>query len=258
MGGISRRDTFSLGLQRFLAWLTLPLIASGVHFYFSVIRRHRVHDRARVRRVYRELLKDRRPTLICPNHLTMFDSIYLHCALASPWRLFWSHRYYTWNLPAAENFKSTFFLSTLTYLSKCIPVDREGSAEHRNHILAQVGYLLRQGETFTIFPEGGRSRSGRIEPENVTYGIGHILKEFSDARVICVYCRGDEQRSYSDLARRGDIFYIELEGLNISTSHKGLRGVRDIAGQVIGKLKQMEDVYFQKHPAVREGDDARQ
>src|SRR6266508_4537149 len=96
----------------------------------------------------------------------------------------------------------------------------------------------------TIFPEGGRSRTGRIDPERVTYGIGQILKDYDNPLVVCLYVRGKHQTTYSYLPRRGDEIYVDLELLEPKTEATGLRKARDIARQVIFKLKEMEDRYF--------------
>ncbi len=40
-----------------------------------------------------------------------------------------------------------------------------------------------------IFPEGGRTRTGRVDTEGFSYGVGRFVKEFPDLKVMCLYLR---------------------------------------------------------------------
>ena len=95
-----------------------------------------------------------------------------------------------------------------------------------------------------IFPEGTRSRTGRITVETVSYGIGKIIKELPGCDVLCVYLRGASQDSYSHFPVKGETFSIDLELMAPVTKFKGLRAVRDYSAQVISRMKQMENRYF--------------
>ena len=65
------------------------------------------------RRIYREALADGRPVIVCANHLTMVDSIYLHHAFASIADYLVSFRRFSWNVPAVENFKRNLLLRSI-------------------------------------------------------------------------------------------------------------------------------------------------
>src|SRR5690606_37039046 len=92
----------------------------------------------------------------------------------------------------------------------------------------------------SIFPEGGRSRTGRVDTENFAYGVGQLLLAVPEARVLCVYLRGRKQTGHSDWPQRGDEYAVDLEVFRPATVEQGLRGARDLATQVVQKLAEME------------------
>ena len=183
----------------------------------------------------------------------MFDSLYLHRGLASFGTYIRNFRLFSWNIAAREHFKSTLILRLVTYLGRCIPIDRDGDSEHHRRVLDQYAYLLKRGHICTIFPEGGRSRSGRVEPENVAYGIGRLLMELDSPRVLCVYMRGAAQETCTRHPARGDEMHLELDLIRPRTEAKGLRGARELSRAVIGRLKEMEDSYFAKRGKAAAG-----
>ncbi len=182
--------------------------------------------------------------MICANHLTMFDSIFIQYALNGVWGYLKEFRLFSWNTPAVENFKATIFMSLFTYLGKTIPIDRQGSSDHHKLVLNKVRYLMEHGHICTIFPEGGRSRTGKIEVENVTYGVGNILSEMEDYRVLCIYLRGSRQEKHSPLPPYNDSIYMKMETIEPRSEQSGRRAARDISVQIITRLKEMEDEYF--------------
>ena len=246
----SSKEIASLERQRVLGWLAFPVVGSAAIFYMRFIRRNRVKNLAAVRRRFREITRVRRPIVICANHLTMIDSLLLHWALSSPLDYMRRFRLFAWNVPAVENFKRGFAVSLFTYLGKTVAIDRAGSAEHHRAVLGKLGHLLRAGDAVTIFPEGGRSRTGRVEPGEVTYGVGQVLRDVPDALVVCAYVRGDRQKTWGQLPARGDEIEVDLEPLEPRTSADGLRASRDLSRQIILKLKEMEDRHFSRRAAM--------
>lgn len=235
----------ALSRQTRLGWLAFPIVGPGVVLYMRVLRSNRIVGMAAARRLYQQALATGRPTLVCANHLTMYDSFYLHHALSSLAGYWLDFRRLSWNLPAIENFGHSRTLRTLLFLGKCIPIDRAGEAEHHDQVLSQVLHLVRQGHVCTIFPEGGRSRTGRIQPEDVTYGVGHILRELDRPQVLCVYLRGERQETWGHAPARGDTLHLSVRLIEPETGHTGLRASRDLSRQVIRALKAMEDSYFE-------------
>jgi hypothetical protein len=242
---MDRRAIFMLRLQNFLGRLAIAFVAP---FYFLIA--HALHYRIRnlheLRRECKEALDGHKgPWLICANHLTMIDSFILSYVAFSFIRHFTSYKKLPWNLPERRNFQSNPFLAVLCYLSKCIPVDRGGSREKMRKVLDSCSYLLRHGHTIMIFPEGGRSRTGRVERENFSYGVGRFIEEVDDCKVMCLYLRGDKQHRYGMIPAWGDRFYASMEVLTpVKANRSGLRAQRDYARQIIDRIACMEEKYF--------------
>jgi hypothetical protein len=95
-----------------------------------------------------------------------------------------------------------------------------------------------------VFPEGERSRTGRVDAEATTYGVGRLVRSLPGCRVLCVYLRGEDQGAYSDVPARGDRFRVSVEHFEPKTDHRGLRGSIDISRQVLARLARMEAEYF--------------
>jgi 1-acyl-sn-glycerol-3-phosphate acyltransferase len=240
----SRREVAALELQKLLGWLAFPWVSSTAIFYLRVVRGNRVKNLAEVRRRFRDIARTERPIMICANHLTMVDSFFVHWALASPFAYFRRYRLFAWNVPATENFQRGVLLRLMSYLGKTVPIDRAGTPSHHKAVLGKLAHLLRHGDLVTIFPEAGRSRTGRVEVEQVAYGVGRILRDVPDALVVCVYQRGERQETWGFQPERGDELHVELEVLEPKTEHRGLRASRDLSLQVIGRIKAMEERYF--------------
>jgi 1-acyl-sn-glycerol-3-phosphate acyltransferase len=239
-----KHDSLKLFIQMMFGWCAVIPLGSVIVFVLRFVFRYRIKNLPEIRRAYKKFTDTRQPVLICPNHLTMIDSVILVWAFGSMcWYLF-NYRKLTWNVPAVENFKNTKLRSFITYLSKCIPVDRQGSKEHHDRVLRNTIYLMKKLQVFTYFPEGGRSRTSRIDTENIRYGVGKLAAEIPDLKVICVYMRGEGQKEYSETPKKGEIFDISFKELYPKTQYAGLRAHRDISTQIIGTLKSMEDEYF--------------
>ncbi|MDI9569511.1 MAG: lysophospholipid acyltransferase family protein [Pseudomonadota bacterium] len=243
-----KRARISLFLQIFLARLTVGIVAP-LYFLFLKGRGYRVRATDAMRRRWKELRKEHPgPWLICGNHLTLIDSmliVYALMSLVDHWREF---RAIPWNLPEKANFQRQLWKAALCYLAKCIPVRRGGNQEEMWETMAKCKEVLRRRQVLMIFPEGGRSRTGRVDKENFSYGVGRLLQDHPSCRVLCVYLRGDGQECYSDLPARGETFTVHLEAFHPRRPEReGLRGQRELAGQIISRLVQMEEKYFAHH-----------
>lgn len=241
MEELSTHDARGLHLQAALGRLAFPWLGPSSIAYMRLVRRHRVPNVAALRRRFAAIAAAGRPILICANHLTMVDSVFIHYALGSLPRYFLDYRRLSWNVAAAENFHANVLLRMMTYFNKTLYIDRTGTPEHRALVLAKLGHLAAHGQIVTIFPEGQRSRTGRVEPDEVSYGIGRILEDLTDPIVVCVYVRGERQATYSNIPAKGDVIHVDLEVLEPKTASQGLRAARDLSRQVILKLKEMED-----------------
>ena len=242
---ISTRDRLGLLVQEALAQALSLLTYYSIEAWLRA-RRYAIPDCRRTRAEFEaQVARERGALLICANHLTLIDSLIIQWALTPGWRLPLRRDLFTWNLPDRHNLFRKRAVRVLGYLGKCIPVIRRATPEETRRTLDKVAFLLRRGQSVLIFPEGGRSRVGRVDTENLTYGVGRILQETPGARVLCVYARGRGQREFSNYPRTGERFFVRLRRITPSTGLSGMRGARDLATQVITQLSDMETEYFE-------------
>ena len=99
----------------------------------------------------------------------------------------------------------------------------------------------RAARSALIFPEGGRSRSGRVEVENAAYGVGRIVKALPGCRVLCVYLRGDAQDDVQRPARaRRALPRAARAGSSRRPSSAGCAARSTIARQIVARLAELE------------------
>jgi len=265
MKGMGTKSRHLLSIQRHLGRLASIVIGPLV-FLFIKCMHYRICDLKKMRETIRSRIDEYDgPWLICPNHLTMIDSLVIAYAIAPMHRYIADYRMLPWNLPERSNFQRNIFLTVVCYLAKCIPISRGGDREAMKHTLDKCVYLLTKGELVLVFPEGGRARTGRIDGENFSYGVGRFVTTVKNCRVMCMYLRGEGQTSYSNLPRFGERFTMKIDTLRPSSPFTGLKGQRDCAHQIVERLKEMEEDYFalrgQRHrrsdDIVREREDQR-
>ncbi len=238
-----------LKLQIIIGKIMSFAVAPLYILYLRIIRGYRIRNLRQIRKQWKELTQEHAgPWLICSNHLTMIDSLIITYGLLSLADHFRHYGKIPWNLPEQANFYHSWSLRTICYLGKCLPVHRGGDRDKMRHTLASCRELLAAKQHLMIFPEGGRSRTGRINRDDYSYGPGRFLTEHPECRVLCVYLRGDRQDNYSNLPLRGDRFTMEIEAMAPElTTLSGLKAQRHYAGLIIGKLSQMEEDYFAAH-----------
>ncbi len=244
---LSARSRAALRLQRALGWLTAPLWIAALVAGMRLGMGWRIADVRAIRRRFRAL-RQRGPVLICANHLTLVDSALIAWALQSPASYLWQFAALPWNVPEWRNFANSPWKRVLVYLMKCVPVRRGGDRTSVSESLNRLTWLLQQGETVLIFPEGGRSRDGRIRTRKPAHGVGRILARVPECQVVCVYLRGEMQDTWSDLPARGDRFHLQVEPVTVTTAHRGVRGSLDRTHQVLDRLVAMEQVHFNESP----------
>ena len=219
-----------------------------VPLYFTAIRLrgYRIHDLERVRDEWSRFFQEHKgPWIVCANHLTMVDSVILaYTMLSLPNQIIRFHLV-PWNLPERTNFQRNPLLTALCYLAKCIPIGRGGNRDEMRKTLERCQYILSRRQNLLIFPEGGRSRTGRVNLENYSYGVGRFVKACDGYRLLCVYLRGDRQETYGSIPRFGEQFTVTLEELVLQESGlRGLRAQRDYSTQIIQRVAKMEEDYF--------------
>lgn len=246
---LNRAARFGLRLQAVLARILLPLFYPGYHLLLRFGFNYRIPGYRKIRADIRAAVgREKRPLIICPNHLTMIDSIILLWALTPWWRTFWDLRFFSWNTPEKTNFAHNAALRFFTYIGKCIEVVRRGPREETQKVLAKLKVLLMHGHSLMMFPEGKRSRTGRVDTEDFAYGVGKVVEDIrelgAEPQVLCLYLRGKNQQTYSTVPQRGEVFYLDFRVVTPHTSYKGLRAHRDIATQIVANLAEMEQEYF--------------
>lgn len=220
-------------------WVTLSVIA--MRFWY----RYKIADVAGVRARYRALRRQSDgPLLICANHLTLVDSFVIAWALGSGNYWLTHPDELPWNTPESTNFGKTWFSRALIFLAKCIPITRGGAREGVAIVLDRVRHLLTRGETALIFPEAGRSRSGRVEESSAAWGVGRIVGSIPGCRVLCVYMRGDHQETWSDFPVTGETMRVDMACIEPKSDTRGIRRSRDIGQQIVRQLQCMEEDYF--------------
>ena len=232
-------------IGRWFAFLWVPACVAVMRWAF----RWKVVDIEAAREAYGQVWKTGGPLLICANHLTMLDSAVIGWALGSPGWYVRNYPALPWNTPERENFASTWWKRVLTWLMKCVPIVRGGDRGAVGATLNRLAYLMQQGEAVLVFPEGGRSRTGRVDAEAVTYGVGRLVKASPGCRVLCVYLRGESQETWTGLPARGERFHIQLECFEPKTDKKGMRGTLDLNDQILSRLQAMEAAHFRSRDA---------
>lgn len=242
---LTRRERFALWLQRVVSRVTSFFWIPASVFTMRFLLGYRIRNASSLRKRFRSLIRESdAPVLICANHLTMVDSALVAWALGGPWWSILNFRWVPWNLPEVTNFASGGLASIATWLTKCIPIRRGGRREEVSSVLRRVQHLLSRGETALVFAEGGRSRTGRVEPDQVAHGMGRIAASVNGCKALCVYLRGDRQNTWSMLPVVGDSFYVDIDMFEPSSESSGIRRSRDFAQQIGQRLAHMEEKYF--------------
>ena len=236
---------FALGVQRevgrWLGFVWIPLITVLLRYG----ARYRVDGLESVRREYRRLRTETSgPLLLCANHLTLIDSAIIAWALGSVGWYFRNYSSLPWNVPERKNFATTIPQRFGSYVMKCLPITRGGSRSDVARVLAEFSYVLSRGEAGLVFPEGGRSRSGRVDIDSAAPGVGRIVRALPGCRVLCVYLRGRRQTTFSDYPAHGEHFRVELRLIQPRSEQGGLRGSRNVARQILSELAAMEQTFF--------------
>jgi 1-acyl-sn-glycerol-3-phosphate acyltransferase len=238
-------DRFALLVQRevgrLLGPIWIPAGAAILRWWYG----WRILDAGAARQEFRRLRRESStPLLVCANHLTMVDSFLIAMALASPWWYVTHFAALPWNTPERDNFSRTWWLRIATWVMKCIPVERGGDRREIGRVFERFGWILSRGDVGLIFPEGGRSRSGRVDREASTYGVGRVVKALPGCRVLCVYLRGEGQTTWTDAPARGERFRVRFASLEPKTEHGGMRGSLAITKQVLTRLAALETEWF--------------
>lgn len=240
-------------IQRAICWTLLLPFGGVLVVFLKYFRRYEVEDMAVIRRQFRDIWsRNKGPLIICANHLTFIDSALIMWALASNFWYWRNYQAFAWNLPAGDVFKKKLRHHLTLYLTKCVFLHRDGSAQHKYAVLYLCRYLLLKGDVVLIFPEGQRSRSGHFDEKTLRFGVGKIVSSLDDCRVLCIYLRADIQETFSDYPSAGARFKLKLQLLvpAVSTTSRKQASV-EIVRQIGAVIKQLEDEYFDERKIAK-------
>ncbi|MFK8013828.1 MAG: 1-acyl-sn-glycerol-3-phosphate acyltransferase [Gammaproteobacteria bacterium] len=238
--------------QRLVSYFLLVVFGPIIHGLYHIRFRYSAHDLKAVRARFAAIRRDHPgPILLCTNHLTLIDSIVQGVILNSLWRYCTRVSALPWNLPERKNFDKSLSWRLTCYLGRCIPVTRGASQEESKRVQQKMSYVLNRGDIISIFPEGTRSRSSRVDTEEFSYGSGQLLRMVPDATVLCVYLRGMKHGLFSDFPATGEHFFVDLEVIRPESASKGMRQARDFSRQIVQQLATMEQRYFDSDLAPR-------
>jgi 1-acyl-sn-glycerol-3-phosphate acyltransferase len=239
----------SVRLQNLIAQISVPFTFGAAVLLLRGFLGYRWENLRAFRAKVRTLVNHREgPVILCPNHLTMIDSLLLIWAMTPAWKAMFRPKLFPWNTPEKRNFAHNAVLKFFCYIGKCLPVVRQGPAHQTRAFMDKIKLLLTKGQSLMMFPEGTRSTSGRVDTHNFAYGIGKIIDDVRrdglKPRVLCLYLRGNKQVGRSSVPRRGNRFFVDAELLEPETIHQGMRAARDLATQIVHRLAGMERDYF--------------
>lgn len=241
----------SVRLQNLVAQISVPFTFGVSVVLLRGFLGYRWENLKAFRAKIQTLLERREgPVILCPNHLTMIDSLLLIWAMTPAWKALTKPRLFPWNTPEKRNFAHNGVLRFFCYIAKCLPVVRQGPPHQTKVFLDKIKLLLAKGQSLMMFPEGTRSESGRVDTQNFAYGIGKIIDDLRrdglQPQVLCLYLRGRRQSGKSVVPPRGDRFFVDAEVVEPQTPHSGLRASRDLATQIVHRLAEMEERYFSR------------
>jgi len=124
-----------------------------------------------------ENLPAKGPYIIAPNHLSLVDAPAVMAAIT------WGPGSQTFFLGASDYFNGPI-TSRLAKLFQVIPVDMDAKLYGALQLSA---YVLRKGKILCVFPEGTRSRNGRIK--EFKKGVGIVARELN-VPIVPVAIRG--------------------------------------------------------------------
>src|SRR5574340_133825 len=218
------RSRAALRVQRVVSYLGVVVLGPVLLALFRFRFRFSAQGLQQVRAEYRALrAANPGPLLICTNHLTLIDSIIQAIVLASLRDYLRHPSALPWNLPEARNVDRRWGWRLVCYLGRCIPVRRGSTPEQARLAQERMHYVLDRGDAIAIFPEGKRSRDGRVDDREFSYGVGQLLNENPRAKVLCVYLRGMRFGGFADFPRVGERFYLALQILTPQSASRGLR-----------------------------------
>ena len=200
------------------------------------------------------------PLLVVSNHLSMYDTWLLFYGLKGLHKNIFDSKRIMWSLPEVSNFFSNPISSTLFYFLRCIPVNRKTDNKEENQLVYnKIRSLLENGHCVSVFGEGGRSRTGRLEKFRAIV-IGKLCKE-TNCQVLPIYFQGMqevnplEKREESKFTfpktkdQNGNPITIDFiigEPFYPQTNKSGLKATLDLTKKTHAAVEELEKVWLEK------------
>jgi len=75
--------------------------------------------------------------------------------------------------------------------------------------------------------------------------VGRIVYDLREIQVLCVYLRGDKQKTFTNFPEKDSEFYLSYKVIQPKTEEKKrLTAEKDLAVQIGKTIKQLEEEYF--------------
>jgi 1-acyl-sn-glycerol-3-phosphate acyltransferase len=176
----------------------------------------------------------RGPVILASNHLSFVDSVVIPIVVPRKVVFLAKSDYFTGT--GVKGALSKAWFSGLGML----PVDRDDTAAAMTSLQTALD-VLAKGEAFGIYPEGTRSRDGRLYRGRT--GVAHLALT-SGAPVVPVGLAGTErlQPIGSRLPRLADVSVIFGEPLTVGEEYDGMalgRARRDLTDRIMGAIQQL-------------------
>jgi 1-acyl-sn-glycerol-3-phosphate acyltransferase len=250
----SREQAVSLERQARWSALISPLYSlfvwTALRFVFGV----RLEGLAEFRRdLGRRLAEHRGPVIWTSNHLTHLDPwiigwvLFPFSKVAGSWLGGKADRSLPWFIgeeaihrPEGRSWPQRL-LGWATYLGRALYVRRSGddeaAAASRRTLPARASWALRRSGWLGFFPEGRRSRSGWFDPGSPKPLIGELAQAAPGSAILCLYLRGERQRTWTAFPRRSETFrlrhdWIEPKGGSDETPLELSRSVFERIGSL--------------------------
>lgn len=234
---MSRVQTLFLRVQSILSWIFAVFIGTPFIWLFIKLFSYKVY--------HKEHLKELTPPFILvSNHLALIDTWFGAFAIAFP-EFYWKPWLLPWHLPEETNYHRGLLVPYM-WLNRSIPIVRGATPKEQKLSKDKIINVLQNNEAIYVFPEGTRSRSGRIG--DYTTGIGRIYLRVPNCTILPIYIRGTEKvlpikSIFPRIFKKIDV--VIGRPMKLTSEHQGLRAGVDISKQIFDILVKMEKEYFE-------------
>lgn len=170
-----RQETFLFKTTALI--VTLFVVVIPFSFFMIFLNRVKIYGK-------KNLQESHLPFLFVSNHVSILDDMFIGPLLFTP-RGFFNYKFMPYHTPEQKNFFLGPIISWIMVHLKCIPLTR-GKGFNQPGVQTIID-KLKDGGCVHIYPEGTRTRSGRLGQGKA--GVGKIVFE-SRCKVIPCYHHG--------------------------------------------------------------------